>query len=382
MKCAKCGAEIKDGCLYCSKCGHEAQVISGYSALEDEYLHSILTQENKQFTEKEKMKSKGTSSSLYAKKKAQMKLLLLLSAMGLLLIGIIGGIGYTIYKNNNSYDYQMQMAKEEMVDRNYEKAISYYEKALEIMPNDIDARLFLADIYMDQQKTDDAMILYMDVINLDGKNIDAYNNLIQIYVERQDFTKIKELSANVTDEEVLKLFEDYLVSAPAIYPEGGTFYTYTTVTMVSIDNCKIYYTLDGSIPSETNGFVYNGKGIELESAKTFTIKAVCCNELGVYSDVIEMEYKIKPKAPACAEMSPESGRFDSVTYITLEADENCAIYYTWDGTNPTLESPKYEEPLEVPVGNNILSVIVVDERTKLISNVNRANYIYEPAQEE
>ena len=28
MKCAKCGAEIRPGCVYCSNCGQEAQIVT------------------------------------------------------------------------------------------------------------------------------------------------------------------------------------------------------------------------------------------------------------------------------------------------------------------------------------------------------------------
>ena len=36
MKCAKCGAELKKGCLYCSVCGHEAQMVNEFSVIEEE----------------------------------------------------------------------------------------------------------------------------------------------------------------------------------------------------------------------------------------------------------------------------------------------------------------------------------------------------------
>ena len=43
MKCAKCGAEIrKKAAFYCSVCGHEAQIVSDYNVLEDDYLRSLL----------------------------------------------------------------------------------------------------------------------------------------------------------------------------------------------------------------------------------------------------------------------------------------------------------------------------------------------------
>ena len=45
MKCAKCGAEIKEGCIYCSVCGNAVQIVPDYSVLEDDYLHSLLKEE-------------------------------------------------------------------------------------------------------------------------------------------------------------------------------------------------------------------------------------------------------------------------------------------------------------------------------------------------
>ena len=45
MKCANCDAEIKDGSIYCPVCGKEAQMVSGYSSLEDDFLHSLLRED-------------------------------------------------------------------------------------------------------------------------------------------------------------------------------------------------------------------------------------------------------------------------------------------------------------------------------------------------
>ena len=53
MKCAKCGAELKEGCLYCSVCGHEAQMVNGYSVLEEDYLKALLTDEASKDTSSE-----------------------------------------------------------------------------------------------------------------------------------------------------------------------------------------------------------------------------------------------------------------------------------------------------------------------------------------
>ena len=45
MKCANCGAELKVGCMYCSVCGKEAQIVSDYNLLEDDFLRDVLKEQ-------------------------------------------------------------------------------------------------------------------------------------------------------------------------------------------------------------------------------------------------------------------------------------------------------------------------------------------------
>ena len=59
MKCAKCGAELKEGCLYCSVCGHEAQMVNGYSVLEEDYLKALLTDEASKDTSSEETENQN-----------------------------------------------------------------------------------------------------------------------------------------------------------------------------------------------------------------------------------------------------------------------------------------------------------------------------------
>ena len=56
MKCAKCGAELKVGCIYCSSCGQEAQIVSDDSLLEEELLRQLLLEEE---AEKKELSGKG-----------------------------------------------------------------------------------------------------------------------------------------------------------------------------------------------------------------------------------------------------------------------------------------------------------------------------------
>ncbi len=170
MKCAKCGAELKEGCLYCSVCGHEAQMVNGYSVLEEDYLKALLTDEASKDTsseETENQKKKKQRDTIKRKKTDSVDCFRLRCCSGCRHCNRT--IAYVRYQNNNSYDYQIEMAEKELVDLNYEKALSYYKNALTLSPNDINARAAMAEIYLARKEYDSALVLEMEIINLDKK---------------------------------------------------------------------------------------------------------------------------------------------------------------------------------------------------------------------
>lgn len=372
MKCAKCGADLKEGCLYCSVCGYEAQIAPDYSVLEDDYLRSILQQEGK---EKPQQQTRTEPN----KKNKKSKKIPIIIICCILVIGIISGITVKLYiddKNANSYDYQMQMAEKELTDRNYEKALNYYKTALAILPGDIRVRLEMAKVYMDKQEYDSALVLCVEIIQLDKSNEEAYKNLIKIYEEKEDYDSITSLVDQVTDVKILQLFDDYIVTDPIISPSSGVYDETITVSMISMKNFEIYYTLDGTEPDMENGILYRDRDIVFDKAGSYEFSAVCVNEKGIYSDVVTRNYEIRFKAPDYAVVTPDGGRITEETQITITAEEGCSIYYTWEDEDPTELSAKYTEPIAIPEGNYVLSVLVVDDTTGLNSGVYRTNFIF------
>lgn len=60
------------------------------------------------------------------------------------------------------------------------------------------------------------------------------------------------------------------------------------------------------------------------------------------------------------EFSEESGEYDKVLSIKILAGSNCDIYYTLDGSVPTVESEVYSVPIRLEDGEHILSAICVN----------------------
>lgn len=379
MKCVKCGAEMKEGCVYCSVCGNEAQIVPDYSVFEDDYLRSLLAEEHKT-SEGKKAPAKSLASKP-KKKKRNNKLPIMIVCL-ILLVAIIAGVIIKIYindRNANSYDYQVDMAQKEAFSKNYEEAIAYYKNALAIQPKDIPVRMAMADIYIGQQEYDSAIVLLLEVIDIDAGWKEAYRELIAIYEEREDYDSILALTEGVADTAILELFEGYIVAPPVISPEGDTFDEYIDITIFSVEDYPIYYTLDGTTPDTVNGKLYDsGKGITIEEAGTYKLQAICYNEKGIGSEIVSETYELELLAPEYPTVTPDGGKVENGTLVTITAEEYCSIYYTWDNTDPTIESAKYEAPIEVPSGKSVLSVLVVDDRTGLDSGIYRTNFTRNP----
>ena len=71
------------------------------------------------------------------------------------------------------------------------------------------------------------------------------------------------------------------------------------------------------------------------------------------------------------------GNFYEPQAISVYVPDGCNVYYTWDGSVPSEASNHYMGPIEMPEGNNILSLVLVDEYGRY-SDVLKCNFIYYP----
>lgn len=376
MKCAKCGSELKEGNVYCPVCGAEAMVVPDYSVLEDDYLRTLLSEDK---TEGETASETQDKAAAEKKTKKTSSMLPIVVVCILLIVGISSGAAAKIVidrRNANSYDYQVQQAKQEYLDGNAESALHYYQAALALRPEDIAARLAMADIYLEQKDYDSALVLFVEIIRLDGSHREAYEKLIGIYEERGDYDSILALGLEAAVS-LADLFIPYAVTEPVISPVAGTYEDEINVVIVSLDGYDIYYTTDGTTPDISTGTLYD-EGILLDEPGTYEIQAVCVNDKGIASEVVDAVYLIEFLPPDFPVVAPDGGRITEATFVTITAEPGCTIYYTWDGTNPNRQSPRYDAPLEVPVGNTVLSILVVNNKTGLDSGIYRTNFIYYP----
>lgn len=388
MKCINCGVEIKSDYKVCPFCGKTIQIVPDYSVYDEDDINIIL-ESTKDVNKKKELAKEEREARIRAKQKAaeeakkrKTKLTIMVVLISCVLLIVLGFIakGFMDKNKGNSYEHQMKQGDSAMFSKNIEEAEKCYLKALELKPEDIDVRLELADLYMEKEDTAKAEKLLKEVIERDSVNYEAYRMLYDIYSEADNKDAILQLKEGVTNNKILSIFSEYSVDTPEISKEGGTFKEDVKLTISANKNLEIYYNTEGLDPRE-NGTKYTG-AFELTGEGIHTVKAVTKNELGVYSSIVTETFVIKYEVPEDPVVNPTGGTFVTETYIYLTIPSGCTAYYTWDRTDPTEESTKYVSPILIPEGENVFSVIIINDETGLTSGIYRGKYKYTPAETE
>lgn len=145
MKCSKCGAEIEVGSVFCKKCGEPVQMVPDYNILEDDFLVSLLDeqqnakQESKTSEEKAVKSEKNTSNrvgkegtkkqngfaALWKNKKARGGIIAGIIALVILIVFLV------LYLT--SYDHYVAKGKAADTKEEYTEALTYYNRAIKKM---------------------------------------------------------------------------------------------------------------------------------------------------------------------------------------------------------------------------------------------------------
>ena len=371
MKCTKCGEEIKAGNLYCSRCGAEVQIVSAYNVMEDEFF---LDFQNRQMGRKKKRGMSDTTAVLQKKTLYICILTAIVGFLALVAIAFLVRMNISAKKNCNVPEQYARMVQA-LADSNDQEAVMYLEQGISKSPEELSDRFWMAWLYGRKGDRQRQMETLRQILALDGENVYACRELIRLYVESDDFEGLHDFYETCEESSLSVLFEDYLVEAPVIEITQETVWDGQLLTINAADGLNVYYTLDGSSPV-TNGTLYYAP-IRLK-AGIYLLQAAACNEKGYYSQVVSRELTVERHYQlGMPQVMPKSGEYLSPQTIYVNVPEGCSAYYTWNGSNPTTASRKYNGGISMPEGNNVLSVILVDAYGN-VSSVQRVNYIYMP----
>jgi chitodextrinase len=157
-------------------------------------------------------------------------------------------------------------------------------------------------------------------------------------------------STGVTITKATASSATYTVSAS---PSSGTYNTTQNVTLsVAPSGATIYYTTNGSNPT-TASSVYS---TPIAVSANTTIKFFAQDGSGNATSVQTATYTIDTVAPTVT-ISPVAGSYNSTQSVQITSNEG-TIYYTLDGTTPTVSSTVYSGAISVSSTQTVKYLVV------------------------
>lgn len=385
MKCPHCGSDMRQDQVFCENCGKERLLVPVFEPeIEDSVAESMSTivqelspdeQSNIDEAddgirkEPEDQEADGNETDrkepdhTFGKKDAErhhgLKQVNFLVTAVIALIIFISAFSIIFYiYTENSYDYQYQKAEDAYQSGELEETLRLADRCLELEPDSIDARMLKIFVYQEQGLTDTVVEKTLALIARDPDNQQAYEILIPIYIEQEEYQKLSSLLAACPIQSLAEKYADYLALAPEFGTEEGEYTASVSLKLIASGTGNIYYTLDGSVPSKYSDR-YTAP-IKLISGD-YRVSAVYINNYGVSSEVVTKEYRIINDIELLPEISADSGEYTVPVTISVSVpDQEFTVYYTTDGTLPTLDSNIYSSAFTMPLGHSEYRFLMVD----------------------
>lgn len=125
------------------------------------------------------------------------------------------------------------------------------------------------------------------------------------------------------------------LSPPPLSPASGTYLAAATVTMSALAGASIYYTMDGTTPSQSSSLYTGPLTVDI----SMTLKAKAFHPDWTASATTTATYTIVPfVGPPTFDVTPGAYVTRQTVHITT-ASPGVVLHYTTSGVNPTLADP-------------------------------------------
>lgn len=277
-------------------------------------------------------------------------------------------------KKKQTYDYYYTHGMKLYEEGNYADAADMLSKAAKDAKGktNLELKYTLFKCYESAGDESDAVDILKDILSYDENYENAVKSLAGIYYKNEDGDSLTKLIRKYENTSCEVAIEEYMVDAPVPSKESGSYDDNIKLKFTCDTDAVVYYTTDGTEPTKKST-LYDGSAIDIQNGTT-KIKAVAIDSIGVCSDVVELEYIIEYDAPDAPDVSPASGKYSEGEKITINnIPDKCKAYYTTDGSTPSASSTEYTGEFDMPVGNTVVSFIIINEHNQS-SPVVKRNY--------
>ncbi len=365
MKCPNCGAEMKEGVLYCETCGQDIHIVPDFEPELDADIQQTIQSIADEIREPDPSgdppleESAGNGQTPERRRGGKKKWIV--AAVFLAVFLGAGGAGGVFTYLHYSADYQVERAREYRDNGWYDRAVRYYERAIELDGKNVDLKAELAEVYFLKNNKVEYEYLLRQIANDPNATAeqteDAYGKLIAIYRARGDYQTINDFLLASGNGNVIAAYQSYVAAAPDFSVKAGYYNSIQPLKLTASGEGKIYYTMDGTDPDE-NSTLYTTP-ILLEKGD-YLIKAYFVNENGIASDIASAEYHIVIEKLPSPRISVESGEYHIPMEIVVEEAQG-DVYYTTDGSDPDETSQLYTGAIHMPIGESIFRFISIED---------------------
>lgn len=176
-----------------------------------------------------------------------------------------------------------------MVERErYSRAVTYYNWAWQLDPENQEIPLALAEAYAGSGNYTKAEYTLVRAISARPQDVDLYVALCQVYVAQDKLLDAVQMLDRTSDAEVKAALDELRPAAPVLSPENGYYTEYTEVTADGGGNA-VYLSIDGDYPSMEDD-AYTGP-VTLPGGETM-VMAVAVDENQMVSQAVQNGYTI------------------------------------------------------------------------------------------
>ena len=257
MKCLKCGAELPEGKLYCEKCGEDVHIVPDFDPEVESQIDETMTFIMDEIDE-------AVPKGLHKSKRHRFFILLGV----VIFIGICVSV-YALWYLFTSAEYQLNRGNYFAQNADYHKAIEYYEKAYVLDEENIHLCWRIAECYNNLNDFEHYEAWLFRIVNsqysLEKDVESAYNRLISLYAEKNDYQTIDSLVKGCNNVNVMEKYSQFLVAEPIFSHEAGLYKEIIPLKITCEEDETVYYTMDNITPVgyRTQGFTLdNGAAAE------------------------------------------------------------------------------------------------------------------------